>query len=447
MAGFRFRGCVSLSAKPALVRWGAVLLSAVIYIYLGGRSRTESEVLQVGWAALFVLYLAANAYKGWSWRSILVAGLLLRLIQFAWLPVLSEDVYRFLWDGLLWQMGEHPILCAPDSYLEEALSSAQLYLLHQMNSASYLSLYPPLHQWVFYLATVDYGGAAEGIFRMRLLHLLAEVGVLWIMGRCCRQRGLEMGLLGWYFLHPLPILEGVANLHFEPYVLFFLLLALWAMSARRWVLGAGALAIAVATKLLPLLLLPLFLFRLYRQEGRVVTSIFLLSFVLGLLLLFAPLGYEEMFRARESLLLYINTFEFNASLYFLLRGLGEFVWGYNPIRWLGPVLAVLGGLGILYFSFSAARRQLNMAEGALVCLAIYFLCSTTVHPWYLVPILGLGVVAQRRWPLLWAYLALYSYIGYQEKGYQHPYLWIAVEYGLLLLFFGWRMGVYRRFFQ
>ena len=74
---------------------------------------------------------------------------------------------------------------------------------------------------------------------MRILHLLAEVGVLWMMRCCFRQRGLEVGLLGWYFLHPLPILEGVANLHFELYVLFFLLLALWAMRARHWVLAAG----------------------------------------------------------------------------------------------------------------------------------------------------------------------------------------------------------------
>ena len=121
------------------------------------------------------------------------------------------------------------------------------------------------------------------------------------------------------------------------------------------------------------------LFRLYRQEGRAVTSIFLLSFVLGVLLLFASLGYEEMFRARTSLLLYVNTFEFNArSVLFASVGWESLVWGYNPIRWLGPVLAVLGGLGILYFSFSAARRQLSIAEGALICLAIYFLCSTTV---------------------------------------------------------------------
>ncbi|MEO0876545.1 MAG: hypothetical protein AAFY48_18235 [Bacteroidota bacterium] len=73
----------------------------------------------------------------------------------------------------------------------------------------------------------------------------------------------------WYALNPLIIVEVVGNLHFEGAMIFFLLLGLWALlrwkgSDNKWwlAISAVAMAMAVSSKLLPLLFFPFLIRRL-----------------------------------------------------------------------------------------------------------------------------------------------------------------------------------------
>ena len=434
----RMRGSVS---EKVVVASGAAVMAG-LYLYLGGVDRSEVLTWQLALALLAVLYVGLLWGKSWSWGEVLVVGVALRACVFLGGVMLSDDVYRFIWDGLLWHEGGDAMRQSPQSYPIESLSEAQLLLREKMNSASYLSPYPLVHQLVFYLSTIGYTGVEEAIVRMRVLLFLADLGAAYALLACCRQRGLPGGLVGWYFLHPMAILEGVGNLHFEPYVLLFLLGCVWLMGLRQWG-GAGlSLALAVGTKLLPLILFPYLLWRVRKQGGIGPAFCFGIACVAGLVGLFLPLWHKDLLKLFLSVTLYWSTFEFNAGLYFLLRSLGEAVVGYNPIRWLGPLLAALSALGIWMASRRmASSYRVSVAEGISVCLAIYLVLSTTVHPWYLLPLMGLGVLTRSRGALVWGYLALWSYVGYQRGGdYEHPYVWIAAEYGILCLwlFIEWK---------
>ena len=72
----------------------------------------------------------------------------------------------------------------------------------------------------------------------------------------------------------------------------------------------------------------------------------------------------------------------------------------------------------------------------VMVLTVYFLMSTTVHPWYLGTLFVLSIISGHRYPLVWTYLIFLSYSHYQDGGYSEKYLFILAEYLILFLWIG-----------
>src|SRR5690606_9444468 len=135
----------------------------------------------------------------------------------------------------------------------------------------------------------------------------------------------------------------------------------------------------------------------------------------------------------SSLNLYFRRFEFNASLYYLLREIGTLILGYNPIALIGPFLALVALLRILFFSWSG-RINLSLPERWLFVLTAYLLCATTVHPWYVIPLVVLSVLTRFRFPMIWSALLPLTYLAYGQVPF-YENLWVVVlEYGVVV---GW----------
>lgn len=73
-------------------------------------------------------------------------------------------------------------------------------------------------------------------------------------------------------------------------------------------------------------------------------------------------------------------------------------------------------------------------QAMLFVLTLYFLMSTTVHPWYLVMLVALSVLSLHVYPIIWSYLVFLSYSHYQGGSFAENYYLIGLEY---LLLFGW----------
>jgi hypothetical protein len=120
---------------------------------------------------------------------------------------------------------------------------------------------------------------------------------------------------------------------------------------------------------------------------------------LGITLLVFVLTFRGETGWIESCRLWFQSFEFNASSYYLIRAIGYWVAGYNTIKWIGPSMGLLtilylGALWIVYY-----RKKNFPWPGAMVyALTIYFLMSTTVHPWYIGTILTLSVLSLHTFP-------------------------------------------------
>ena len=143
----------------------------------------------------------------------------------------------------------------------------------------------------------------------------------------------------------------------------------------------------------------------------------------------------------DSCRLWFQSFEFNASIYYLIRTIGFWVTGYNPIKWIGPSMGILtilllAALWYLYYR----KKDLLWSTPMVYALTIYFLMSTTVHPWYIGTILALSVLTLHTYPMVWTYLVFLSYSHYSGGWFQENYYFITAEYTILFL---WMMIEYR----
>ena len=422
---------------------GAFLLAAGV-LYLGyGVDRTDFNALFGACSLAFLGYLLVIwRPRGTPLRYWIGLGIVLRLLLIFAFPLLSDDVYRFIWDGRLVAGGHNPFAHLPAYYLEPGQGVAGLgqALFNRLNSPEYHTIYPPVAQVVFTLAawispTSWYGAAVV----MKVALFLAELGSLLLLYRLLLTFHLPPGRLLYYWLNPLIIVEIVGNLHFEGAMVCFLLWSLYLLTKSRYAGAAGAMSLAIASKLLPLMLLPFLLRRLWGRPFwvfyggvGVVTSLLFLPLLLGS-------GFAEGFGG--SLELYFRKFEFNASVYYLLRAYGYYEVGYNQIARFGPVLAQVAAGLILIVALADDRTDWWSLPGRwLAAFVIYLLGATTVHPWYLAVPIVLCVFTPWRFPLLWAFLIMLTYTSYVTVPYRENLLLVGVEYGLVVSYYLWERG-------
>jgi hypothetical protein len=96
-------------------------------------------------------------------------------------------------------------------------------------------------------------------------------------------------------------------------------------------------------------------------------------------------------------------------------------------------MVVLSFLAMIIFNLYAPLKM-KLAERMLWTYFLYLLFATTVHPWYVLPILVLGILSGYWFPVAWTFLVFLSYWGYNETGYDQNMSIIALEYISLLVF-------------
>lgn len=367
-------------------------------------------------------------------RLLFSAGIVARIFLFLSLPVLSDDLYRFIWDGTLLKNGIHPFEALPDTYLDQSVDGITNELYERLNSPNYFTIYPPLNQLLFWLSVViGQGDWLMSANVIRLILLGADIGSFYLLRKLLVYYNRAPKLAFWYWLNPLVILEFTGNLHFEVMVIFFVLLGVYFFETNKKWLSAVGFGLAIGTKLLPLIYLPFLFFKGLNQRKWIIA---ILAWVVGVLTLLPLLNETFINAMSESLDLYFRSFEFNASLYFIAREIGFWIYGYNNIAQIGPLLSVISLISILSISVIGVLRKWSIPQTLLFILTVYLLFTTTVHPWYILPLTVFGILSGYWYPIVWSILIFLTYIGYSESGFELPMYIIVIEYvftGLALL--------------
>ncbi|MCJ8166680.1 hypothetical protein MKJ04_17675 [Pontibacter sp. E15-1] len=433
--------------KSNTVNYGVMAVSALAYAALAySTPRADFTQLLALYALVFACYLYLINSRLPLWHGI-AAALFFRLLFLAAIPALSDDYFRFVWDGSLLHAGLNPYQYTPSAYMEAGMApvagiTGELYL--QLNSAEYYSVYPPVAQGIFWLAVKLFpGNLLANIIVMRVVLLLAEAGSVLLLLRLMRKMGLPDKNVLLYALNPLVILELVGNLHFEGLMIFFLLLSLHQLFYQQRLAVSGlAMGLAIGTKLLPLMFLPFLLRKLGLQKFLLFGGVVLLTVIA----LFYPLVSVAVLRNFfQSLDLYFQRFEFNASVYYLLRWLGFRFAGYNVIHLLGPLLslATLGGI-VAMASVRKLGSVRRLSGYMAAALTLYFFLATTVHPWYITTLLALTAMSHFRYAVTWSGLILLSYATYRTSAYTEDLALVALEYTLVFLWLLVELYLYRQ---
>lgn len=370
-------------------------------------------------------------------RFLFLAAVLFRLSLLAVVPNLSDDYVRFVWDGRLLANGYNPYLYLPSQIIHTPLAATAGLtesLYKSLNSPNYFTVYPPVNQALFGLAALLSPDTLLGnLIGLRVPIVLAETGTLWLVVTLLRGFGQNPNLALLYGLNPLVILELTGNIHYEAVMIFFALLAVWLYLQKRWAVSAGAFALSIGTKLLPLLFFPLLIRYLGWKRG--------INYGTGTLaivgLLFLPfINTHLVENVLSSLDLYFQTFEFNASIYYVIRAVGYVLTGHSIIHEAGPFLFVLIAFSTLVIAVWKPRRVSvhTLSTRVLLTLSIYWLLATTVHPWYITTLLAVSLFASLRYPFVWSGLVILSYGAYRTYPYNENLPLVGLEYGLLIGF-------------
>jgi alpha-1,6-mannosyltransferase len=419
----------------ALIFFAAIGYGLIAYII----QRHETTYLISVYTILFLIYAWIIRQDQPQISFWIASAFLFRVIFIFSLPSLSDDFYRFIWDGRLWSAGFHPFAELPSTYLQQSISGINQGLFDQLNSPNYFTIYPPVAQFIFWISVKIFPNSIFGsVMVMRFILLAAEVGSLFLIKRLLEKFSLPSKNILMYALNPLVIIELVGNLHFEALTIFFLLLAVYLLITSIWFGSAMSIAMAVGTKLLPLIFIP----GLVGALGIKRSIQFGLVLILFGLLIFFPLYDQSVFQAMmSSISLYFNKFEFNASLYYLIREYGFWRYGYNTIQTTGWKLGLIAAILILIFSFRKGLKwNINNDISSLRILvsdwmwviSIYFLFVTILHPWYITTLLVFSIFTSYRFPVVWTGLIFLTYAGYTNTSFSEN-LWLTTfEYVVVI---------------
>lgn len=285
------------------------------------------------WSVGVVLWKRNGGVRSlWYW------AIGLRFLAMFISPTLSDDVFRYVWEGFFITEGGNPYWVAPNDASMEHWSKSLV------NHPELTTIYPPLTQMMFASLSLLF----DHVVGWKLFSTLCDLGILWML---FHQQGASRWV--WlYALHPLPILENASSAHMESWAVLPLMASMMFPSMRGWFLWLGGML-----KLLPFVLLPVVL----RSWKRTIIMIMLMMLTLSIFSLWdVPMGAQQ----------YAQHWSFHASTFALLE-----VWVDNPRVWtIG-----FGGFSMLYtfWKIRPFSRQVFWLVGTFVLL------SPTVHPWYL----------------------------------------------------------------
>jgi hypothetical protein len=335
---------------------------------------------------------------------LLLAGVVFRATVLPVAPALSDDVYRYLWEGRLQQAGGNPYLERPDDPRWQALRDSTYARIPAPNfPGGYGPIWTLSERITSNLAGAVSGNPDQQAIAIKLLSCAADLATMLVLPGALTVWGLPAAWSIIYAWNPLVIAEFGWSGHNDSWAILALVLALRAAGQKRWGRSFSALSLGVAAKYWPLLLFPS---TLERSPRRVLAALLVIPIVAICFLPFVA----DLTRTAQFMTGFVGGWRNNDAIY------GATLWLAHDDVYLAKYLTFLWIAVLVAFIW---WRRMPLYEAWLATLAGTLLLTSNIHPWYLtwfVPLLAFRPVPAL---LLWQALVPLAYqvrIDYELLG-------------------------------
>jgi hypothetical protein len=406
---------------------GSAYFAAVLVLFV---TRTPlGSPLFLSLVAVMVACYVATLAGTWSApspsRSLLLIALAFAVAYRAPLAVAAvgpdSDMVRYLWDGRVQHLGYNPYQLVP---ADPALSQTHTAETAVMPSRRHKTPYPPGAQ-LFFRFVVATANTTLGMKLALVACDLLTIAVLW---KWLLITGRNQWLVLAYAWSPLVVLEIAHSGHIDALGTLWIAAAAYWLTRGRTALACVAFVLAAATKLLPIVLAPLFLGRVRKRDLLLAVGV---AVVLALPF---TLGGDPTLGAIPNV---VANIRFNSPVFHPLA------WAVSPH--VAAAVALLSGLGVATW----ARLRLPVSDPAAWAwpMAVSLIAAPVIYPWYLLYLTPF-LVSVATLPLtVWTITVLPVYIVWhlaREGGrWTVPVALMAAEYGAFigawLVFVRWRL--------
>ncbi|MGB7583769.1 MAG: glycosyltransferase family 87 protein [Terriglobales bacterium] len=344
-------------------------------------------------------------------RRVIVIGLsLAALWHVAFLmrpPGADDDIHRYVWDGRVQRLGYNPYVVIPS---DPALAALHTPETRTLNHPDLPSPYPAGAELFFRAVTAIH----ESVFALKVAFVLCDFAIILVLLDILRRGGQGAHWVLAFAWNPLLAVEVAGSGHID-IVGALLLLVSFAALGRRWRgVAAVAFGLAVAVKLLPIVLLPLYWKRIRVRDAALAASVVVLLYVPFLSHGRIPIG---------SLGTYVQSFRFNDPVFAILERLAA------PQVVVGLVVIV----GLLIAIWMRIKTETLSADAFAWPLAATLLCAPVVYPWYLLWLLPFLRSASMVPIIIWTVSIIPTYYVWHLRALGLPWIvpgWMMlVEYG------------------
>ncbi len=350
--------------RSSILIAGAVYLAAMIVI-AATETRLGAPIYLVCSAVAAAAYLAVLAVV-WrapdlSHRSAFFLALALAVafrVPLAFEPInAGNDMFRYIWDGRVQRLGYNPYAVLPaDPALASAHPDDNTRLMPSRHSRT---PYPPAAQLFFrFVVTVH-----DSVGAMKAALILCDLLTMFALWRWLLATGRSEWLAVAYAWNPLSVLEVSHSGHIDALCALWITVCAYLLARRRTAWAAAALALAIATKLLPIVLIPILWRRIRIRDAFIGVGL-----IAALSLPFAtgsnPFG---------ALVNVVESTRFNGPLFRAVAVIG------SP-RIAAAIAVVLGLLAAI-----VCRRKLPADNPAAWAwpMAVALAWAPVIYPWYL----------------------------------------------------------------
>jgi hypothetical protein len=269
----------------------------------------------------------------------------------------ASDMVRYIWDGRVQRFGYSPYAVVPS---DPRLAHTHTDDTRQMPSLRTLTPYPPAAQLFFRLVV----SIRESTVFMKVALVFCDLLTILVLWRWLAVLDRSPWLTLVYAWNPLVVLEIAHSGHIDALGALWICASAYFLTRKRTALATVSLVLAIATKLLPVVLLPLYWRRIRWTDAG-------LALVLGvaLYLPFAD-GLRVPLGAIPGV---VQSVRFNGPVFRTLRSVA-------PPQ-VAAGVAVLAGLSVAYW----ARQRMSRSDPAAWAwpMAVALLCAPVIYPWYL----------------------------------------------------------------